>query len=229
MQRLGTIYGGWVVPKNFTMKETDSALCIGVGEDMSFDLLLSANTNCNVYCIDPTKRAKKHWEEINEYYCQKENYKFTGNIQNDYINIIQPITPNLQKINFIDIGVNDTPGNLKFYKQSNPNYVSQSLEPNMFTSSYDVVPVDTIQNIVKQNSIQNIELIKMDIEGSEVKVLQNMIDTKILPKYLLVEFDLYLKRKDPKGSKTAAVIKRLLQFYTIFHNDNYNITFIKKN
>lgn len=229
MQRLGTKYGGWILPKHFTMKETDSALCIGVGEDMSFDLLLSNNTNCNVFCIDPTKRAKKHWDEIKKYYEQKDNYTFTGNIQNDYNHIIQSLTPNLQKMKFVEKGVNDTPGNLKFYKQSNPNYVSQSLEPSMFTSSYDVVPVDTIENIVKQHSIQNIELIKMDIEGSEVKVLHNMIDTNILPKYLLVEFDLYLKHKDPKGTKTAAVIKRLLQFYTMFHNDNYNITFIRKN
>jgi len=51
-----------------------------------------------------------------------------------------------------------------------------------------------------------------------------MLDDSIFPKYILVEFDLYLKGKD----FTSAVVNRLLSHnYSIIANDNMNITFLK--
>ena len=41
-----------------------------------------------------------------------------------------------------------------------------------------------------------IDLLKLDIEGAEIEVLQQMLDDKIFPGYVLVEFDLLLKKKD---------------------------------
>ena len=42
---------------------------------------------------------------------------------------------------------------------------------------------------MKKFNIKNIEMIKLDIEGSEVEVLDNMIEDKIFPNQILVEFD----------------------------------------
>jgi FkbM family methyltransferase len=227
MKRYGTNYGGWVLPNVIELNEHDTALCIGVGEDISFDLLLSHHTNCNVCMIDPTPRAKQHWKEIQTYYQTNNDSIFSGDIQPDYISTIQSLKPNFHSISFIPKAVSDTTGSLKFYKQSNPKYVSQSLESNFFTESYDVVDVDTIPNIIKEYSLQNINLIKLDIEGTEIKVLHSMIQNNILPKYLLVEFDLLLKRKDT-NHETKEVLKLLSKFYTVLHNDNWNITFLRK-
>ena len=54
-----------------------------------------------------------------------------------------------------------------------------------------------------------------------------MLDDEIYPSYLLIEFDLLLKKKD-KNNKTEALIQRLKNNYTIICNDNYNITFKRK-
>jgi len=71
-----------------------------------------------------------------------------------------------------------------------------------------------------------IDLLKLDIEGAEVKVLNNMLDNKIYPKYLCIEFDLYLKKKDT-NNETQKIVKRLEQVgYKILKNDNLNITFM---
>ena len=114
---------------------------------------------------------------------------------------------------------------LKFYKQDNPNYVSQSLENNMFGNNYDVVKVDTIKNIMNELNHNNIDLLKLDIEGSECDVLDKMLDDNILPKYLCIEFDLLIKNKD-FNKKTEKIGKRLESFgYKILKNDNLNITF----
>ena len=196
----------------------------GAGEDISFDLKLQDKYNCWIIIIVPTKRAIKHYEEVKKFY-NDNNFKFTGNIQKDYIQNIKNLNIDFNKIIFLDIGLYNKKDLLKFYKQDNSNYVSQSLENNMFGINYDIVKVDTIKNIMNELNHNNIDLLKLDIEGSECDVLDKMLDDNILPKYLCIEFDLLLKNKD-FNKKTEKIGERLQFFeYKILKNDNLNITF----
>ena len=224
MEKLGTDYGGWWIPKNISLNEKSIVYSGGAGEDISFDLKLQDKYNCWIFIIDPTKRAIKHYEEVKLFY-KDNNFKFTGNIQKDYIQNIKNLNVNFNKIIFLDIGLYNKKDLLKFYKQDNPNYVSQSLENNMFGNNYDIVKVDTIKNIMNELNHNNIDLLKLDIEGSECDVLDKMLDDNILPKYLCIEFDLLIKNKD-FNKKTEKIGKRLESFgYKILKNDNFNITF----
>ena len=115
---------------------------------------------------------------------------------------------------------------LKFYKQMNPNYVSQSLIDGMFSNKFQIIKTKSIKQIMKENNHTFIDLLKLDIEGAEIKVLNKMLEDKIYPKYLCIEFDLYLKRKD-KNNDTKIVIDRLINLgYIVLKNDNFNITFV---
>lgn len=224
MEKLGTDYGGWLIPKNISLNEDSIVYSGGAGEDISFDLKLQDKYNCQIVIIDPTKKAIKHYEEVKIFY-NDNNFKFTGNIQKDYIQNIKNLNIDFNKIIFLDIGLYNKKDLLKFYKQDNPNYVSQSLENNMFGNNYDIVKVDTIKNIMNELNHNNIDLLKLDIEGSECDVLDKMLDDNILPKYLCIEFDLLLKNKD-FNKKTEKIGKRLESFgYKILKNDNLNITF----
>ena len=224
MEKIGTDYGGWLIPKNISLNENSIVYSGGAGEDISFDLKLQDKYNCWIIIIDPTKRAVKHYEEVQQFYKDK-NFKFTGNIQKDYIENIKNLNINFNKIKFLDIGLYNKKDLLKFYKQDNSNYVSQSLENNMFGNNYDVVKVDTIKNIMNELNHNNIDLLKLDIEGSECDVLDKMLDDNILPKYLCIEFDLLLKKKD-FNKKTEKIVDRLETLgYKILKNDNLNITF----
>lgn len=119
---------------------------------------------------------------------------------------------------------------LKFYKQTNPNYVSQSIIPNMFGTQYDIINVDSIKNIMQENNHDNIDLLKLDIEGAEIKVLKAMLKEEIFPKYLCVEFDLKLQKKDTENVTDKLIDMIVNRYnYSILVNDNYNITFIKNN
>ena len=70
-----------------------------------------------------------------------------------------------------------------------------------------------------------IDLLKLDIEGAEIVVLHDMLVNEIYPKYLCIEFDLLLKKKD-KNNETKKLIELLCnKGYKIIINDNYNITF----
>lgn len=91
MEKLGTVYGGWFIPNHINLNENSIIYSAGVGEDISFDLLLSDKYNCNIYLIDPTQKAEKHFFEVINYYNKKT--LFTGNIQNDYYEKIKFLNP----------------------------------------------------------------------------------------------------------------------------------------
>ena len=96
---------------------------------MSFDKLLQNKYKCNILLIDPTERALKHYNEVLKYYIDKTN--FTGNIQPDYLQYLKPI---IGKLDFLNVGLWNCKDELKFFKQDNEKYVSQSLMNNMFGS-----------------------------------------------------------------------------------------------
>lgn len=223
MEKLGTNYGGWYVPTNMNLNENSIVYSGGVGEDISFDILLQSKYNCNILLIDPTNKAIKHFDEVKKYYNSKQ--LFTGGIQQDYYSKIANLKPDFNKFNYMSIGLWNKKEELKFYKQTNDNYVSQSLVENMFGSNYDIVEVNSIKNIMEENNHTHIDLLKLDIEGAEIETLNQMLDDKIYPTYVLVEFDLLLKNKDP-NQDTNKLVNRMVndENYKILKNDNLNIT-----
>ena len=224
METLGTHYGGWSIPKNAKLDSNSIIYSGGVGEDMSFDLKLEDKYKCKIFLIDPTQRALTHYKEVKEFYHTKIN-NFSGNIQPDYLYNIIDLEPDFDNCTYINKGLYKEKTKLKFYKQTNPDYVSQSLVSNMFGNDYDEVEVDSIKNIMKENNHNKIDLLKLDIEGSEIDVLNQMLDDEIYPNYLCIEFDLLLKKKDP-NQITQNLVKRLQENnYKILENKNLNITF----
>ena len=224
METLGTNYGGWSIPINAKLDSNSIVYSGGVGEDISFDLKLQDKYKCKIFLIDPTKRAIKHYEEVKEMFKTK-TIALSGNIQNDYLKNIIGLNPNFENFNYINKGLYREKTKLKFYKQTNPDYVSQSLVSNMFGNEYDEVEVDSIKNIMKEHNHTKIDLLKLDIEGSEIDVLNQMLDDEIYPTYLCIEFDLLLKNKDP-NKLTEKIAKRLQSNnYKILENKNLNMTF----
>ena len=228
MEKLGTNYGGWYVPSHMNLNESSVIYSGGVGEDMSFDIKLQSKYNCNVYLIDPTTKAIKHFEEIREYYKDKDKKVITGNIQPDYIYNIDNESPNFDKIKYFNYGLWNENTELKFYKQENDDYVSQSIIDGMFSNNYDIIKTKTVKTIMNENNHHHIDLLKLDIEGAENKVLEKMFEDNIYPNYILIEFDLLLKKKDFDNS-TKHIIHTMItkHNYKILKNDNLNITFVR--
>ena len=51
-----------------------------------------------------------------------------------------------------------------------------------------------------------------------------MIEKKIFPRYLCIEFDLFIKRKDKKNESNR-ILKKLIDIgYIILQNNKFNIT-----
>lgn len=60
MEKVGTNYGGWIVPIQMDLNENSIVYSGGVGEDISFDIKLQSKYNSNIILIDPTVKAISH-------------------------------------------------------------------------------------------------------------------------------------------------------------------------
>jgi hypothetical protein len=82
---------------------------------------------------------------------------------------------------------------LKFFAPSNPDHVSHSIVN--FQNNYvehtphiEVVAT-TLETLLAKFDLMTVPLMKLDIEGAEIAVIQQMLDTTIRPRQLLVEYD----------------------------------------
>lgn len=222
IERLGTIYGGWILPKDIKLNEDSVIYSVGVGEDMSFDMILSDRHKCNIILIDPTKKAKKHYEEVTHYY-ENIKWKITGNVQKDYYGIMYPLKPDLTKISYIEKALWDEKmDEMKFYKQDNEDYVSQSLMEGIYGEKYDIVSTETLKNIRDENEDFDIDILKLNTSGAEIKILHSMLNENIFPNYICINFNV---KKQSNQDNIIAILTRLQCVrYQIIANEGAKFT-----
>jgi FkbM family methyltransferase len=159
--RLGSGYGGWVVPA--AAVHSDSVCyCVGVGEDISFDLALMERFGCEVHAFDPTPRA---------------------------IEYVRRHAADVPRFHFHPVGVWDRDEQLRFYAPSNPDHVSHSVMNLQQTDAFFEAPCRSLTSLMKQLGHARIDLLKLDVEGAEHRVIAAMLKHGVTVKALCVEFD----------------------------------------
>lgn len=158
--RLGSGYGGWNIPMHF-LTDDSTVYSAGIGTDISFDLALIEQEGTQVHAFDPTPGSIK-WLRKQE-------------LPRDF--------------HYYSWGIADYDGVADFHIPRNPNHISHSFFSSEATRNETIrVPVKTIKSIMSDLGHDRIDLLKMDIEGAEYKVLENMLKEGIRPRLLLVEF-----------------------------------------
>lgn len=156
----GTEYGCWPV-LNGSLTEGSVVYSFGVGTDISFDLELIRNFRCAVFAFDPTPHSVSR--------------------------IAQQVLP--EKFFFFSVGISDSVGNLYFAPPERDGFVSYSAAGSKRSSAkLTELPVKPLDVIMKSHQHNSIDLMKMDVEGSEYSVIRDMIKKKIYPKQLCIEF-----------------------------------------
>ena len=195
----GSNYGGWSF-YNYHNLHDSTIISGGLGEDASFDIKFSAKYNSKIIIIDPTPRSIEYFKKIIKNINNKKKIyysKNSGDISYESYELTRLKKKNLimEKYALWD----KSRKKLKFYKPQNKKYVSCSLLDKR-SNEYIIVKTITIKEIVKKYKIKKIELLKIDIEGSEYKVIRNIIKDKIFPNQILVEVENLhqLRRKNLK-------------------------------
>lgn len=157
--RIGSDYGGWWVPEALLDKYSVCYLA-GVGEDTTFDEGLIARFGCDVWSFDPTPRAVTHASAITD-----ENFHFQ------------------------DIGLWKESTTMKFYAPVDPTHVSHSIPNLQQTDSYFEARCESVADVMRKLGHSDIDLLKLDVEGAEGPIIEQMLADDIRPTILCVELD----------------------------------------
>ena len=211
--KFGTSYGGWSFVESQDLYNSVIVSC-GLGEDASFDIEFASKFNSKIILVDPTPRAINHFKQITKHFGNHATAIYTNDGK-------QPIEAyDLSKLsprNFqlIDRALWDKSMTLKFYCPPNPNHISHSIinYQDNYPQDSDHVEVEaiTIDNLLKSIKIENLPLIKLDIEGAEIEVLNDMMEKRIFPNQILVEYDELVTPSKLSKSRIESAHRALLK------------------
>ena len=231
---IGSDYGGWSFQENKNL-ENKFIISAGLGEDASFDVELINKYNCKVIIVDPTPRAIDHYNQIikNSGAPKKDSYKEGGK---QIISSYDLTNINNKNLILIKKGLyNSDNEELKFFAPPNKSHVSHSIIDwqNDYKKKTEFINIKTItvRSILKEFDIQSLEMLKLDIEGSEIEALDLMINEKILPNQILVEFDELNKINEIAIKRFSDIHQKLLlkEYELIKTNSKFpDFLYIKK-
>lgn len=222
-RKFGTNYGGWYIPAEIIDKGS-TCICVGAGEDISFDLELARVLSCRILIVDPTPRAKKHFDEL--LYCSDVSSAKPAN--NNITTSYDMEGIDLTKLKFVDKGIWRENERVKFYAPKNPDHVSHSILNCQNTLEYFEADCVTPATLVRDFGLQGIEILKLDIETAEYDVIEQMMRENIRPKILCVEYDEGYNPLDKKWrTRIRDSVRALKDYgYALCYVDAFNFTFI---
>jgi len=184
-ERIGTSYGGWIIPKNWL---TSDSVCylVGAGEDISFDLGVAAKYGCQVHIFDPTPRAVSHFEEVAKNLKQGLSTKCSTSPSGFYPEYPVEVASHLK---FHPIGIWNEDTTLRFFAPQNEAHISHSLVNLQRSERHIEVPVRKLSGLMRELGTLRLDLLKLDIEGAEYQVIRSILEDKIEVDILCIEFD----------------------------------------
>ena len=192
---LGTGYGGWWVPAS-VLRPGAVAYCAGAGEDISFDTALH-DRGLRVVTLDPTPRAVSH---------------------------VTSVAPESQRFKFLPVGLWDEAGEMRFYVPRDPLSDNYSIVNLQRSSEYVTAKVTSLKALMDDLGDTTIDILKLDIEGSEHRVIKSFLDSGIRPRVVCIEFDQPVRMRTLNGS-----IQRLKEAgYQLVKIDVWNYTFLSR-
>ncbi|MCH7903662.1 MAG: FkbM family methyltransferase [Armatimonadetes bacterium] len=88
-----------------------------------------------------------------------------------------------------EYGIADVDGDVTFSPPENPDHISHTILERPSTASRAItVPVKRLETIMREIGHEHIDLMKMDVEGAEYAVIDDLVESTVRPRQLLVEF-----------------------------------------
>ena len=144
----GTEYGCFNVVIQENIKNP-IVYSFGIGEDVSFSEAVIERFDAEVYAFDPTPKSIKFVSESN--------------------------LSNNPHFHFFPYGISDKDEKENFYLPSNEEYVSGSVIAHDGVRGGEIqVEMKSLKTIMQQLGHEKIDILKMDIEGSEFKVIEKL-------------------------------------------------------
>lgn len=186
------LYGGdhgWVV--DYSKLNSNSVVySVGVGSNIDFDLALIQELKLAVYAFDPTPRSIE--------WIGKQSLS--------------------KSFKFIPMGLGSNDGEMEFFpprKESSTHFSPIDRYDNLQVETIKA-PVKTLKSIAQEFGHQTIDLLKMDIEGAEYDVIDNLEEQEVEINQILIEFHHMYKGISLDDTKNAIDKLQKLGF-ELFH------------
>lgn len=220
--KLGSVYGGWSFVDSPSLQNSTIVSC-GLGEDASFDIDFANRYNARVVMVDPTPRAVQHYNKIIDALGNTAQSGYvSGGDQPVHCYELSNITN--EQLVHVDAAMWTETGTVKFFPPPNPEHVSHSISN--YQQDYDQsaecieVPSTTLDALMADYGIESLPLLKLDIEGAEIQVLQYLMQNKIFPEQILVEYDELKLGTQQSIDKITQVHEQLCNNgYVMLHQD----------
>ncbi len=203
--KCGNKYGGFEIIPDKLMGGV--VYSFGIGEDLSFSEYIIKNFGVEVYAFDPTPKSIAYVNNND----LKKNRKFT----------------------FFPWGISDIDGKENFHLPVNADYVSGSvIEYEGVKAEAIEVPMKRLKTIMAELGHSGIDLLKLDVEGAEFKVITDILKAKIPVKQICVEVhERFFPEKTGKKLLKKMMCELKAEGYVLVAISDQNgeeLTFIKK-
>jgi FkbM family methyltransferase len=183
-ERLGTMYGGWIIPTNY-LQENSICYLVGAGTDISFDLEIAKIYNANIWIIDPTPKSVAHFEELKSNVFSGKKTPFAASETGFY----EVEKKDFEKITFQQVGIWSENKTIRFFSPPDPTHVSHSIVNLHKTDTFFDAEVRKLNDLMAENKHKTIDLLKIDIEGAELEVIKSIVENKVSIGVICIEFD----------------------------------------
>jgi FkbM family methyltransferase len=177
--RLGTAYGAHAIDLE-PLTSRSVVYSFGVGEDVSFDLELIDRIGVTIHAFDPTPRSIA-WVKA------------------------QTLPPGFV---LHEVGLASHDGTAEFSLPENPEHISHTLLQRRNVSGPSIrVEVRRLATLARELGHERIDVLKMDIEGAEYAVIDDILASGIPIGQILIEFHHHMP--EVALSETERAIDRL--------------------
>jgi FkbM family methyltransferase len=223
LRTLGTEYGGWTFVDR---KELHGATIIscGLGTDGTFDVEFASHYHARVLIVDPTPKAIEHFEGIVHRLGQPATvpYSQKGNVPLEAYDLSALSTGDLT---LESKAIWSEKKRLRFYvppkdgvSHSIGNYLNYWRNDTPFIE----VEATTLDDLMRSHGIADTPLLKLDIEGAEIEVIEDMMKKRIRPRQILVEYDELSRPSAYSRDRIEAAHNTLLSNgYKLIHDDGH--------
>jgi FkbM family methyltransferase len=171
----------------------------GVGSDITFEHALVQDFQCSVILVDPSPTGIKTME-------LSEN--------------------KIPQFRFFPVALSGRSGKLTLAPPTDPTGDS------WFAASQAAgaleVPCESLESLMQKNQHAYIDLLKLDIEGCEYEVIENIVASRLPIRQIAVEFHHGILPGFTRGQTIRSMLKLLTHGYTLVDQTGANHTFVRR-